>query len=158
MVVFNSECRTLNFSINDAINNFNLPEIKSCVDKTLKLKYISEGEIDYWQFPDETEARKAGDCKEQSFYLQKCLEKNKIHSEVIFGYACLEDFLKDNKGHSWVELEKDGITYVIDIPRGGGFIAARHTLDITEYMHFPEGYSKPLERKIKEYKHTLKSK
>jgi hypothetical protein len=65
---------------------------------------------DYWQAPQETNARKKGDCEDKAFYLYSLLAQESHSSRVVAG-SMYGDF---NCGHMWVEYETSCGTIILD--------------------------------------------
>ena len=89
---------------------------------------------DYWQTPDETEARWAGDCEDKAVWLYAQLKDNGYRGvRLVVGRqnSVLQGF------HVWVTLEDTG---------GTGFYVLDPTMmkRIWHSTDFPEGYYRPL--------------
>ena len=91
----------------------------SCVCATVDSELRTVGEVryaldeagDYWQSPEETRRRGAGDCEDLALYLHRLLKDRGIASIVVFG---VQDVTEATTGHAWVECEMYGQMYVLD--------------------------------------------
>ena len=78
------------------------------------IEYADDGDGDYWQSPQETIARRTGDCEDQAIYLHHLLAEHGLRSEVTFG---IEDLRHLKSGHAWVEYPIEGDAWVLDPTR-----------------------------------------
>jgi hypothetical protein len=75
-------------------------------------RYVSDEGRDYWQTPEETEAKGSGDCEDKAVWLYVQLKKNNVDSArlVIGRYRSIDRGL-----HVWVTMtDKDGHMIVLD--------------------------------------------
>ncbi len=80
--------------------------------KARSFRYVSDGDTDYWQTPQETEARHTGDCEDKALWLFYELKQNGYSNAllVIGKYRQM-----DLKYHVWVTYTDDsGETIVLD--------------------------------------------
>ncbi|MEK6895216.1 MAG: transglutaminase domain-containing protein [Nanoarchaeota archaeon] len=96
-------------------------DIYECLVKAQSIKYVSDGETDYWQTPLETEKRGAGDCEDKAFYLQELLKKRGINIKVETGVyigpsnSRVEDTKESKSLHAWNEYTDDKkVVYILD--------------------------------------------
>lgn len=82
-----------------AIGN-DLNTIYSWVGENIRYEFDSDiyGTEDYWQFPHETLASKAGDCEDQAFLLSSLIRATGVEAEDVF--VALGTI--NNQGHAWV--------------------------------------------------------
>jgi len=86
-------------------------QLDSALRQASRVRYADDESGDYWQSPQETLARGAGDCEDQALYLHYLLLQKGLQSEVVFG---IEDLKQADSGHVWVEHYAHGEVYVLD--------------------------------------------
>ncbi len=119
--------------------------------ESCQIIYVKEavGE-DHWQTPSETDTLNTGDCEDKLFFLKYSLKKDGIETNFMAGFLDVEKTLKnpDNpQGHSWLNYEFKGDTYVVDPTRG--VIRNRRFIPVEEYFEFLQ--KEKLELKYQEY-------
>lgn len=85
---------------------------ESLFEISRSFRYVSDEGKDYWQTPEETEAKGSGDCEDKSVWLYVQLRKNGYDSArlVIGRYRSI-----DRGFHVWVSLlNKNGDTLILD--------------------------------------------
>jgi hypothetical protein len=85
-----------------------------------KIEYRSDseihGEIEYWQFSNETIQLETGDCEDFSILLCSLLRSNGWETDSVYVIVGEEN----NQYHAWVRLFWNDIQYNIE-PQGSGF-------------------------------------
>jgi len=118
--------------------------IESAVNEVAEIEYVDDTGGDYWQSPDQTAARRTGDCEDQAIYLHHLLRTRGIRSQVVFG---IEDFRDAKFGHVWVECPADGGVYVLDPTRR----LMRSRSKLPSYRYYPALDQLGIQAKLRDY-------
>lgn len=75
-------------------------------------RYIPDASNDYWQSPDETDARKAGDCEDKAIWLfARLINSGRQQVRLVVGQMRQVD----SSLHVWVTCEdSNGTVYLLD--------------------------------------------
>lgn len=86
-------------------------EIVSCLITAARIRYVPDPPgTDYWQTPEETAGRGAGDCEDIAIYTGQLLERRGVDARVVIGARGPAA----EHGHCWVEFSENGIAYVME--------------------------------------------
>jgi transglutaminase-like putative cysteine protease len=85
--------------------------VDSHMNTVADIEYVADAGGDYWQSPEQTAVRRAGDCEDMAFYLQRLLRADGIPSTVVFG---VRNVATARTGHAWVECVMYDELYVLD--------------------------------------------
>ena len=93
-------------------------KFRDWVSNRIDYKQDSEihGEIEYWQFPNETIQLNTGDCEDFSILLCSLLRSNGWETDSVYVIIGAQN----NMYHGWVRLIWNDIQYNIE-PQGSGF-------------------------------------
>ena len=86
--------------------------IENLFFRAQRFRYVNEGRKDYWQSPQETELRGAGDCEDKAIWLFKKLKENGYYNVflIIGKYRSV-----DPQYHVWVSVsDRQGNTLLLD--------------------------------------------
>ena len=119
-------------------------QLDSAMQQAARIRYVDDVGGDYWQSPDETIARGAGDCEDQAFYLHHLLGLKGLQAEVVFG---IENLKHVESGHVWVEYPADGEIYVLDPTRR----MMRLRSKLPRHQYYPTLDQKLIQRKLEAY-------
>ena len=119
-------------------------QLESAMQQAATIKYAEDQGGDYWQSPEETIARGAGDCEDQAIYLHRLLEDRGLESQVVFG---IENLRHVEFGHVWVECPADGDIYVLDPTRR----MMRRRSRIPKHQYYPAFDQLIIRRKVEAY-------
>src|SRR3989344_1737407 len=167
-IIFLNSCSQV---IIKSVSYSNFPEdpvIRECFNKAASIEYKSEPDgDDYWQTPEETERLGTGDCEDKAIYLHNQLKKNKIESEVVFGYIYSSHLFGKWNMHGWVECIQNKEIYVLDPT--SWIIEKRRNLPKNEFIAVDsdtynfinkrfKANQKYIDSKLKEYENKIKGK
>ncbi|MBT3201578.1 MAG: hypothetical protein HN350_16875 [Phycisphaerales bacterium] len=119
-------------------------QLDSSLRQASQIRYADDENGDYWQSPQETIQRGAGDCEDQAFYLHYLLLKKGLQSEVVFG---IEDLKQADSGHVWVEHSANGEVYVLDPTNR----MMRARSKIPRHQYYPALDQKLIQTKLEAY-------
>lgn len=87
---------------------------------------------DYWQLPEETEARRAGDCEDKAIWLYAILiQEGFTNIRLVVGKYRIDQ----SDYHAWVAAYLGEAVYILDPTINNG---------IWEVDRYPEGFYKPM--------------
>ncbi len=93
---------------------------------------VDESSRDYWQLPEETEARGAGDCEDIAVWLYATLIRLGFENvRLVVGRHRIDKPMN----HAWVVYYLNGKVYILDPTMNRGLWEARQ---------YPEGFYKPV--------------
>ena len=104
-------------------------QLDSAMQQAATIAYVDDEGEDYWQSPDETVARGAGDCEDQAIYLHHLLGLKGLRSEVVFGIENLKQRMYPDRS------KRDVGVFDIDWDNQMLVLKEGELVSIAEYYH-----------------------